>query len=271
MSNNNQPVIQDPKEKNMLNPIKTPLMGIALIALLGLGADVYAQAATAVRCTGCVGTGDIANTAVTTGKIKNSAVTTGKIKAGAVTTVKIKDSAVTTGKIRNGAVTTAKIIYGAVTTGKIRDGAVTGSKISGSIAIAASAFNPVLPTTSFTNTSNGGFGVLDDGGGAFRYPITLPAGTAIKQIYLKFFDASTTQEVDVTLERVLCNPNCATSVTIASAGSTLAQADGYDLQSSGVFNEVIFPGPDYFYWLELKMSGNGPVYAYSVTVEYGAP
>jgi hypothetical protein len=73
----------------MLKPIKAPLMGITLIALLGLGADVYAQAASDVRCTKCVDTRDIDTRAVTTAKIKNSAVTTGKIKNGAVTKNKV--------------------------------------------------------------------------------------------------------------------------------------------------------------------------------------
>jgi hypothetical protein len=73
----------------MSNAIKTPLMGMTLIALLGLGADVYAQAASDVRCTKCVDTRDIDTRAVTTVKIKNSAVTTGKIKNGAVTKNKV--------------------------------------------------------------------------------------------------------------------------------------------------------------------------------------
>jgi hypothetical protein len=73
----------------MLKPIKTALMGIALIALLGLGADVYAQAASDVDCTGCVDTRDIDTGAVSTGKIKNGAVTTGRIKNGAVTKNKV--------------------------------------------------------------------------------------------------------------------------------------------------------------------------------------
>jgi hypothetical protein len=63
----------------MPNPIRTPLVGMALIALLGLVTEVHAQAANDVNCSGCVDPRDIANRAVTTGKIKNGAVTVKKV------------------------------------------------------------------------------------------------------------------------------------------------------------------------------------------------
>ena len=81
---------------------------MAPIALLGLGAQVHAQA-TDVNCSGCVDTNDIAFQAVTTGKIQPKAVTSGKIASSAVTKFKIKRNAVVTSKIKDGAVTLSKI------------------------------------------------------------------------------------------------------------------------------------------------------------------
>lgn len=88
--------------------IRTFLIGIAPIALLGLGAEVRAQA-NDVNCFQCIDTKDIAPKSVTSGKIAPNAINTSKLKKGAVTKGKIAARAVTSGKIKIGAVGLAQI------------------------------------------------------------------------------------------------------------------------------------------------------------------
>ena len=94
------------------------LIGVAPIFLLGLSADVSAQA-TDVDCVKCVDAKDVAADAVTTYKIRDQAVTARKIAPEAITTKKIKLEAVTKRQLATGAVTTAKIKDGAVTVRKL--------------------------------------------------------------------------------------------------------------------------------------------------------
>lgn len=118
----------------MLNLIKTPLMGITLIALLGLGVDVHAQAANDVICNKCIGPTDVASKAFGTAKIDNKAVTAPKLANKAVTSVKINSQAVTTGKIADGAVTIPKVapeLSNALGQFCIPDQAVVGMDASG--------------------------------------------------------------------------------------------------------------------------------------------
>lgn len=99
-----------------------------------------------------IGTGSLANGAVTTDKLASLAVTTGKLADGNVTTPKIADDNVTTAKIANLNVTTPKLSDGAVdanklaansvTTPKLVDGTVTPPKIQ------AGGNGQVLATTS---------------------------------------------------------------------------------------------------------------------------
>jgi hypothetical protein len=77
-----------------------------------------------------LGTGGIANNAVTESKIADGAVTTGKIANDAVVESKLAASAVTAGKIAAGAVLESKIANGAVQASKIGAGAVTGNTIA---------------------------------------------------------------------------------------------------------------------------------------------
>ena len=93
---------------------------MALVFSLLVSSLATAQTASNVVCTGCVGTGDMANAAVTTGKIADGAVQTIDMADGIVTTQKIKDLTI-------GAIDLAN---GAVTTGKIRDGAVAFADLS---------------------------------------------------------------------------------------------------------------------------------------------
>ena len=82
----------------MSKSIRTFFISIAPLALLGLGAQVHAQA-NDVDCYHCVDTRDIAANAVITGKLKKHAVTQSKIGKNAVTTNKIKNYAVTSDKL----------------------------------------------------------------------------------------------------------------------------------------------------------------------------
>lgn len=65
-----------------------------------------------------IGTGMLANGAVTTGKLDSNAVTSGKIAGGAVTTEKLNDGAVTTDKVADDNITTEKLADGAATVAK---------------------------------------------------------------------------------------------------------------------------------------------------------
>ena len=67
--------------------------------------NLFAAAASNVKCDGCVDTSDIAKKAVTASKIKPAAVTTSKIKDGAVTAAKLA------GGISNGLTTTIRTEY----------------------------------------------------------------------------------------------------------------------------------------------------------------
>ena len=61
-------------DEQMFKSIPTFLIGITPILLLGLVAEVHAQAATDVDCPRCVDDTDIAAQAVTTGKLRDDAV-----------------------------------------------------------------------------------------------------------------------------------------------------------------------------------------------------
>ena len=100
-------------ESTMSKYIGTSLSGLALIALLGVGAEVNATnhfpGVNMLDCDRCVDSSDIAPRAVGTSHIQSDAITTTRLKTGAVTTRKIKGRAVTTAKIRDGAVTVSKV------------------------------------------------------------------------------------------------------------------------------------------------------------------
>ena len=88
--------------------IRTVLIGIAPIVLLGVGAQAYAQ--DDVDCFQCVDTKDIGSRAITTGKIAKQAVTANKIAKQAVNASKLAKDAVVTNKIADGAVTVNKVV-----------------------------------------------------------------------------------------------------------------------------------------------------------------
>lgn len=79
---------------------------------------------TAKLAAGAVGTGQIANAAITTLNLADGSVTTAKLAASAVGTGQIADAAVTALKLADGAVSSLKLANGAVTAAKIANGAI---------------------------------------------------------------------------------------------------------------------------------------------------
>lgn len=86
---------------------------------------VFAQAATDVDCTGCVGATDLATSAVTGQKIQNSAVTTQKIQNNAVTAAKILDGTIVNADISGTAAIDPAKISGTAWT-SANDGSASG-------------------------------------------------------------------------------------------------------------------------------------------------
>jgi hypothetical protein len=96
-----------------------------ILALAILAPQQLAEATAAASdliCSGCVGTSDIADSAVTTGKIGTSQVTNTDIATNAVTTGKISDTAgVQSVDIVNGQVANSDLATSAVSSSKISD------------------------------------------------------------------------------------------------------------------------------------------------------
>ncbi len=76
------------------------------------GEALKAKEAASLACTGCVGTDQLADAAVTTAKLADAAVETAKVADGAITTAKLADAAVETAKVADGAITQAKLAKG---------------------------------------------------------------------------------------------------------------------------------------------------------------
>jgi hypothetical protein len=91
-----------------------------------------------------VGTGAIADGAVTTAKIASGAVIESKIADTAITANKIATGAITESKIADAAITQSKIAVGAITGGNIADAAITQSKIAAD-AIGAAQLQDGIP------------------------------------------------------------------------------------------------------------------------------
>ena len=101
-------------------------------------------AATDLVCSGCVGTTDIANNAVTSGKIGSGQVGNGDIATDAVTTTKIKGGEVKNSDLATSAVTSSKIsdtagvqsvdiVNGQVTSADIGDVTITSADIANDV------------------------------------------------------------------------------------------------------------------------------------------
>ena len=73
----------------MSNLNRIPIIGIALIVLLGLGAEVHAQTATDLDCNKCVERSEILEQAISSSKIKGGAVIRSKIRDNSVNESKL--------------------------------------------------------------------------------------------------------------------------------------------------------------------------------------
>jgi hypothetical protein len=115
-----------------------------IMALAILAPEQLAEATTAATdlvCSGCVGTSDIADNAITSAKIGSGQVAVTDIATDAVTSTKIKNQQVATNDLATGAVTTHKIsdtsgvysvdiVNGQVATADILDGGVLTEDIA---------------------------------------------------------------------------------------------------------------------------------------------
>jgi hypothetical protein len=111
-----------------------PILALSSHEALGKCSDEEAE----IKC-GAIGTGELADGAVTTKKIRNKAITKAKLadgilgdfqlENGSVSTAKLADKAVTRAKLANRAVGRAQLKTNAVTSGKLNDGAVTSTKL----------------------------------------------------------------------------------------------------------------------------------------------
>jgi hypothetical protein len=137
------------------------LFGGYITALAVLAPEQLAEATAAasdVVCSGCVGTSDIAS----------SAVTSAKIGSGQVANSDIANDAVGSAKIAAGQVANSDIASSAVTTGKISDGTITSADIGNVISIVQG--DPIaLGTEGFTTTGSATCptGKILTGGGFF--------------------------------------------------------------------------------------------------------
>jgi hypothetical protein len=109
------------------------ILGGYIAALAILAPEQLAEAtvtASDVVCSGCVGTTDIADSAVTSAKIGSGQVANSDIANNAVGSAKIGTGQVGNSDIADSAVTSAKIGSGQVANSDIATSAVTSSKIS---------------------------------------------------------------------------------------------------------------------------------------------
>lgn len=80
----------------------TMILACLCAALQLVAVQARAQSATDVACTGCVGTGDIANNAVNSTKIADGSIKSSDLGTNAVTATKIKNSSITFNKLSAG-------------------------------------------------------------------------------------------------------------------------------------------------------------------------
>ena len=92
--------------------------------------SLVAATAGRLECTGCIGTSELANGAVTSSKLQGGAVTGVKLAAGSVTTNKIASNAVTNDKLAPNSVESTKIVDRSVTAADLANNAVNSSKIA---------------------------------------------------------------------------------------------------------------------------------------------
>jgi hypothetical protein len=117
-----------------------------IMALAILAPQQLAEAttvATDLICDKCVGTSDIADSAVTSAKIGSGQVKNSDMGNNAVTSGKILDGTIVSGDMANQAIISTKIADSAVTSSKLAGGAVkpTVHKVQGNIIIIAPSSN----------------------------------------------------------------------------------------------------------------------------------
>ena len=123
-------------------------LGLCAFGLLST-TTALGQAATDVKCDGCVQSGDIATNGVRRADIQNFSINTPKLNNFAVTTEKIKTGAVTESKIAAAAVTESKISASAVSPEKLSSGLGNEGFLLGGVKISI--------TTSFGQIRHGGY------------------------------------------------------------------------------------------------------------------
>lgn len=127
-------------------------------SFLFFSTTVFAQAATDVACTGCVGATDLATSAVTGTKIQNGAVTATKLQNNAVTSSKISDGTIAAADVADSAITSAKISNGTITSDDILDSTITAAKINNA-GLSADQLDGI-DSSEFVRTSGGTIGGL---------------------------------------------------------------------------------------------------------------
>ena len=181
---------------------------------------------------GGVGTGDIADNAITTAKILDGAVTSAKIidgtvvsgdlANGAVTSAKLASSAVTSAKIADGTIASGDLAADAVVSAKLADGSVTSAKIvDGTIAAGDLAADAVI-TAKLADGSVTSAKIADG---------TIAAGD--------IGAAQVVKSVNGLLDAVTLAAG--TNVTITPSGNTLTFASG-DLADGSVTSAKIADG-----------------------------
>src|SRR6266511_2747690 len=102
-----------------------------------------AVTATDVICDGCVGTTDIANSAVTSAKIGSGQVKNSDIGANAVTSAKITDGMIVSADMADQAIISTKIADSAVTSSKLAGGAIRPHvhKVQGNLVVISPSSN----------------------------------------------------------------------------------------------------------------------------------
>ena len=126
-------------------------LSLAIAWVAAWPGPVSAQNATNLNCSGCVGSGDLANGAATRSKVRNFAIDASKLAGSAVISAKLATGAVTRGKIRDFAVNGSKLAGSAVSTAKIANSAVTGAKIANSAVSAAKIATGAVGTEKIGN------------------------------------------------------------------------------------------------------------------------
>ena len=126
--------------------VASVLFGGYVLFLAILAPQQLAEATTAATdliCDKCVGTSDIADSAVTSAKIGSGQVKNSDMGNSAVTSGKILDGTIVSGDMANQAIISTKIADSAVTSSKLAGGAVkpTVHKVQGNIIIIAPSSN----------------------------------------------------------------------------------------------------------------------------------